>query len=185
MEGIFYTLRDFFKDVNELGIGGAWKNIMECDVKKQNIRDLGYKLMMWIILGGIVKSLLDMWRDERKKDKSPYTIKRVMEDEGFNIVYRAINGSAATFNLVEAFGGSVIDSEPPAFAVITNGINSSIRLGKSAVTGNDFGKSFESWLYTNFAAYRSTSEIFRGIGKMSQATQNTINTPQYKNSQGK
>lgn len=174
MEGIYYTLRDFCNDTRNLGLTGAWRNIMECDAKKQNLRLLGYKLLMWAILGGIVKSLLDMWRDERKKDKSPYTVKRIMEDEGFNIVYKAVNGSAATFNLVEAFGGNVIDSEPPAFAVMTNMINSTIKVGKSAVTGNDFGKSLESWIYTNSAAYRSTSEIFRGIGKMSRATQNTI-----------
>ena len=174
MEGIYYTLRDFCNDTRNLGLTGAWRNIMECDAKKQNLRLLGYKLLMWAILGGIVKSLLDMWRDERKKDKSPYTVKRIMEDEGFNIVYKAVNGSAATFNLVEAFGGNVIDSEPPAFAVMTNMINSTIKVGKSAVTGNDFGKSLESWIYTNSAAYRSTSEIFRGIGKMSRATQNTL-----------
>lgn len=56
---------------------------------------------MWLIIGGIVKSLLSMWKEHRKKDKTPYTISRALQDEGFDLFYRAMNGSLATFNLID------------------------------------------------------------------------------------
>lgn len=174
MEGIYYTLRNFCRDVKNVGTSGAVHNIMECKAKQQNLRALGYKLAMWVLLGGIVKSLLDMWKDERKKDKSPYTVSKALADEGFNIFYRGVNGSGAAFNLIEAFGGDVISSEPPAFGMMVNMVNSTFGVGKAAVTGNDFGKSLESWIYTNSAAYRSTSELWRGLSKIGKAADNTV-----------
>lgn len=33
MEGIYYTLRDFCRDVKSLGFSGAVHNIKDCEVK--------------------------------------------------------------------------------------------------------------------------------------------------------
>ena len=163
MEGIFYTLRDFCRDTKNLGLVGAWKNVQDCDAKRQNLRLLAYKLLMWAILGGIVKTLLSMWKENRKKDKSPYTLGRAISDEGFNMVYRAINGSADNFNLLNVFGGNIMDSEVPAYATAANFVKSTWKAGKNIVTGNEIGKSLDAWIYTNSAAYSSTSGLWRGL----------------------
>lgn len=173
MEGIYYTLRDFCRDVKSLGFSGAVHNVKDCEVKQQNLRLLAYKLTMWLIIGAIVKSLLSMWKEHRKKDKSPYTISRALQDEGFDLFYRAMNGSLATFNLIDQFGGKVVDSEPPAFAVATNMVNSTFKFGKNMIKGNEFGESLDSWIHANSAAYRSVHELVKGVKKARAAINNS------------
>lgn len=174
MEGIYYTLRDFCRDVKSLGFSGAVHNIKDCEVKQQNLRLLAYKLTMWLIIGGIVKSLLSMWKEHRKKDKTPYTISRALQDEGFDLFYRAMNGSLATFNLIDQFGGKVVDSEPPAFAVATNMVNSTFKFGKNMIKGNEFGESLDSWIYANSSAYRSANALIQGVKKARNAVNNSV-----------
>lgn len=174
MEGIFYTLRDFCSDVKNLGIVNAWGNIMDCNAKRENIRLLGYKLLMWMIIGAAIKTLLSQWKEHRKKDKSPYTISRAIDDEGFNIFYKAVNGSLDNFNLLKAFGGDVIESEPPVFATAANFVRSTWKAGSNIATGEGVRKSLDSWIYTNSAAYRSLSGLLRGLQKTYEATNNSL-----------
>lgn len=173
MEGIYYTLKDFCADVKSLGFRGAISNIRDCEAKQQNIRLLAYKLLMWLVIGAIVKSLLSMWKKERKKDKSPYTISRALQDEGFDLFYRAMNGSLATFNLIDQFGGKVVDSEPPALAVASNIVQSTFKFGKNMIKGNEFGESLDSWIHANSAAYRSVHELVKGVKKARAAINNS------------
>lgn len=103
---------------------------------------------MWAILGNIVKWLIAMWGDERDKDTSPKTISKAIEDGLYDINTRGFIGSFADFNLLSAFGGEILNSEPPMVAMTTNLLTST--------WGTVFGdRTVESWLKTNVSAYRS------------------------------
>lgn len=163
MEGIMWTLVDFYKDAKNLGVRKAWGNIMDIKVKQQNLRSLAYTIFMWAILGNIVKWLIAMWGNERDKDTSPKTISKAIEDGLYDINTRGFIGSFADFNLLSAFGGEILNSEPPMVAMTTNLLTST--------WGTVFGdRTVESWLKTNVAAYRSIRSFTQGVYEATQTS---------------
>lgn len=162
MEGIFYTLYEFYNDFKTSGLSRAITSIKENDVKTQNLRLFGYQLVMWIIIGNIVKYLLSLWTQKRKEDTSPYTKTRVLGDGVFNIFNRAVQGSFSNFNIISAFGGNILNSEPPMIGMATKMFTSSYR----TITE---GRSLDYWLKTNISAYRSLSGFTEGIEKYNEA----------------
>ena len=167
MEGIFWTVYEFFQDIGRLGISGAVNHIKELDIKIQNLRSLAYQLFMWLILGTVIKYLLSLWKENRKADKSPYTIQKALGDEVHSVASRAIIGSLSNFNILDAIGGNILNGEPPMIGMVTNMATSTWNTA--------FGdKTFGQWLKTNVAAYRSVGSFVEGIQKTYGAVENTI-----------
>ena len=167
MEGIFWTVYEFFQDIGRLGIPGAINHIKELDIKKQNLRSLAYQLFMWMILGSIIKYLLSLWKENRKADKSPYTIQKALGDEVHSVASRAIIGSLDNFDILDAIGGNILNREPPMIGMATNMATST--------WDTAFGdKTFGQWLKTNVSAYRSIASFVEGVQKTYGAVENTI-----------
>ena len=171
MEGILWTLVDAYEDFKNLGVKGMFQNIQDIAVKRQNLKSLGYTLLMWLFYGLVVKYLIELWKENREKDKSAYTLSKALGDGTVDIFTRAISGSFSEFSLITAFGGDILGSEPPMIGATTNLFTSSWDL----VTGD---KTLGGWLKTNVSAYRSIRKFAEGVGKIGEAAENSIEKEQ-------
>lgn len=170
MEGIFWTLQDVYEDLKKGGVKEIWKSIKETPVKQQNLKLLAFQLGMALIIAGITKYLLNLWKEQRKSDLSPYTMGKAMGDQAFNMVNKSVTGSLANFDLVSTFG-NIADTEPPAIGILTNFF--------SSTNNTMFGdQTWGSWAKTNFGIYRSFGGLIEGVGKIGAATENSIQEAQ-------
>ena len=167
MEGILWTLVDAYKDFKSLGVKGMFQNIRDIKVKQQNLKSLAYSIFIWGLLGWATRYLIELWKENRKADKSPYTIAKAFGDQGFSMFSKALLGSYTDFNILSAFGGDVISSEPPMIGMIMNMYKST----GSLIFGDG---TLEKWLKTNVSAYRSISSFVEGVEKTIAATSNSI-----------
>lgn len=170
MEGIFWTLQDIYEDLKKGGVKEIWKSIKDTPVKQQNLKLLAFQLGMALIIASITKYLLNLWKEQRKSDLSPYTMGKAMGDQAFNMVNKSVTGSLANFDLVSTFG-NIADTEPPAIGILTNFFSST----NNAMFGD---QTWGSWAKTNFGIYRSFGGLIEGIGKIGTATENTIKEAQ-------
>lgn len=126
---------------------------------------------MWLFYGLVVKYLIELWKENREKDKSAYTLSKALGDGTVDIFTRALSGSFSEFSLITAFGGDILGSEPPMIGATTNLFTSSWDL----VTGD---KTLGGWLKTNVSAYRSIRKFAEGVGKIGEAAENSIEKEQ-------
>ena len=109
---------------------------------------------------------MQLWKEDRKADKSPYTIAKAAGDWTQNTAQKALLGSLADFNIVSSVGG-IADGEPPIVAMIGNLWNSTFDTA--------FGdKTFGQWCETNVSAYRSVASFVDGVQKANAAVSNSI-----------
>lgn len=131
------------------------------------MKSLAYSVFIWGLLGWATRYLIELWKENRKADKSPYTIAKAFGDQGFSMFSKALLGSYTDFNILSAFGGDVISSEPPMIGMIMNMYKST----GSLIFGDG---TLEKWLKTNVSAYRSISSFVEGVEKTMAATSNSI-----------
>lgn len=167
MEGIFWSLYDIFKAWKKGGIREAKNEMLSNEVKVQNMKQLGYNLFVLILLAGLSKFLIDMWKEHREANKGEMTVSQLMSDQSFNLFTKAYLGSFQDFNVVQSFTGFISDSEPASFSIMNNFFNSS----KQMIFGD---RTLASWLKSNSGFYRSFSGVFDGIQEMNKAAENSL-----------
>lgn len=161
MEGIFYTLYDIYKDCKAFRFRKAFSDAWNLKYKRQNLMSLSYQILMWVVIGNIIKYLLSLWGDQRKNKKEPNTVFKAIKDQGFSTLQRALNGSLASYNLIDAFGGNILSSEPPMIGMATKMFTSTSKV----LTGD---KNLDYWFKTNVAAYRSVGSLITGLQKVGE-----------------
>lgn len=168
MEGITYTLAEAYNEWKSNGFKSAWDEIISNDVKRNNMRLFAYNIAIGLILSYLLAAIIKMWGNYRKENAGPKTVSSVIGDQLFDTFSRSLTGSVQDFNIIQTFKQTTLDTEPAAFGILNNLFTS---------TGQTlFGdRTLQSWMRSNVGAYRSTYELFNGLGELEEGVEGSVN----------
>lgn len=127
LEGIFYTLKDAWREFKSGGLKGVRDNIWNEDtgVKKSNLKRLGHDLMLWLLLGALGQYLIRLWAEAREEDRDPLnpTMSRAMEDTVFSLFQRGFTNSFGDVTPINTMLSLVNNSEPVSIGYLSTVFN--------------------------------------------------------------
>lgn len=127
LEGIFYTLKDAWREFKTGGLQGFKENIWNEDtgVKKSNLKRLGHDLMLWLLLGCLGKYLIELWGESREEDRDPLnpTMSRAFEDTVFSLFQRGYTNSFGDVTPLNTMLSLVNHSEPVSIGYLNTVFN--------------------------------------------------------------
>lgn len=125
-EGIAVTIGTLVNSARANGIKQGWEQVWNNDdsnlrtVYRSNIKQLGYDLMMWFLMGNIVAGLLVDWLDDKKKEnKKNRDFATGCALAAANVAIMSVKSSFLDYNIVDSLGSPVGQWTPFAFSWTT------------------------------------------------------------------
>ena len=153
LEGIFYTLKDAWREFKSGGLKGVRDNIWNEDtgVKKSNLKRLGHDLMLWLLLGALGQYLIRLWAEAREEDRDPLnpTMSRAMEDTVFSLFQRGFTNSFGDVTPINTMLSLVNNSEPVSIGYLSTVFNNTYEFafGDKTLSQYFMGTNFQGSYY--------------------------------------
>ena len=87
---------------------------------RSNVKQLGYDLMMFLIVGNILAMILGSAYDDEKKNSSETDMGDALKLSAMNIAIKSVRNSILDFNFINSIGDPAINWTPFAFEYFGN-----------------------------------------------------------------
>lgn len=125
-EGIVSTMNTFISNVYHNGWQDACQKLWYNEdsnlrnAYRSNVKQLGYDLMMFLVVGNILAMILGSAYDDEKKNSSETDMGDALKLSAMNIAIKSVRNSILDFNFINSIGDPAINWTPFAFEYFGN-----------------------------------------------------------------
>lgn len=120
-EGIVSTIYTLLGSMKNDGISDGWRNMWYNEdlnlrtAYRSNMKQLGYDLIMFMLVGNIIAAALAGAYDDEKKNSSETDMGDALKLSAYNIAIKSVKNSFLDFNFIDTIGDPAVSWTPFAF----------------------------------------------------------------------
>lgn len=120
-EGIVSTIYTLLGSMKNDGISDGWRNMWYNEdlnlrtAYRSNMKQLGYDLIMFMLVGNIIAAALAGAYDDEKKNSSETDMSDALKLSAYNIAIKSVKNSFLDFNFIDTIGDPAVSWTPFAF----------------------------------------------------------------------